>query len=71
MTSTNIERLTVEGMHCEGCVSRITKKVGEMGGVTSVEAHLSTGAVRVAWDDGFVGIEAVKARIRAMGYTVS
>jgi hypothetical protein len=45
-------------------------KVGEMPGVERVEVDLEGGTVRVAWGEGFEGIEAVGRRIDRLGYQV-
>lgn len=69
-TSTGETKLSVKGMHCDGCVSRITSKVGALAGVSSVAVQLERGIVEIAWGDGFAGVGAVQERIRALGYTV-
>ncbi|MEU0517655.1 heavy-metal-associated domain-containing protein [Streptosporangium sp. NPDC006007] len=60
---------TVRGMTCGHCVSSITKEVGEVPGVTGVEADLATGLVTVS-GDGPVDDDRVRAAVETAGYEV-
>lgn len=62
--------LRVTGMTCDACRLKVTRKVGELGGVESVEVDVEAGRVRVAWGAGFVGLDAVSDRIVRLGYVV-
>lgn len=63
-----IKNYTVEGMTCGHCVSSVKEEVGEVAGVTAVDATLETGAVQVTGED-FTD-EAVKAAVVEAGYKV-
>ncbi len=57
---------TVTGMTCEHCVASVTEEVGEIAGVTAVEASHETGAVTVTGED-FTD-EQVAAAVTEAGY---
>ena len=46
-----IEHLTVSGMSCGGCVTRVTEALKAVPGVGSVEVALSTGKVDASDDE--------------------
>lgn len=60
--------MRVKGVRCDGCVSKITSEVGELGGVTLVEVNVGSALVTITWGDGFVGMNEVEERLRALGY---
>jgi copper chaperone len=45
------EHLTVDGMSCGGCVTRVTEALTAIPGVDGVEVALSTGKVDVTYDE--------------------
>lgn len=42
--------LNVEGMHCQKCVDKVEKFVGEIDGVTLIEVDLAKKSVNVEFD---------------------
>ena len=58
----------VEGMTCGHCEASVTEEVGEITGVTGVEATAANGRVAVT-GDGFTD-EQVVAAVEEAGYTV-
>lgn len=42
--------LSVEGMHCQKCVDKVEKFVGEIDGVTLIEVDLAKKSVSVEFD---------------------
>ena len=60
---------TVEGMTCGHCEMSVKEEVGEIAGVTAVEASSKTGAVTVTGED-FTDDQVVAAVTEA-GYTVT
>lgn len=58
----------VEGMTCGHCEASVTEEVGEIAGVTAVEATAANGRVSVT-GDGFTD-EQVVAAVEEAGYTV-
>ena len=61
---------TVTGMTCDHCVRAVTSEVGQISGVTQVDADLATGRVRVVSDQPLED-EAVRAAVLEAGYEVS
>ncbi|HEY1766115.1 MAG TPA: heavy metal-associated domain-containing protein [Terracidiphilus sp.] len=63
----NIIRLSIDGMHCDGCVRRITNALSAMDGVRvdSVEV----GSATVAADPARVLPQQVAAAIDHIGFT--
>ena len=60
---------TVQGMTCGHCELSVKEEVGEIAGVTAVEASHETGAVTVT-GEGFTD-EQVTAAVVEAGYTVT
>jgi copper chaperone CopZ len=64
-------RFEVGGMHCERCVSQITKALQEKEGVVTQQASLADSAVEVTYDPTKVVPADLKAVIEELGYTVA
>ena len=67
--ATSTKDYTVEGMTCGHCEMSVKEEVGEVPGVTMVEASHETGKVSVS-GEGFTD-EQVAAAIKEAGYTVT
>lgn len=67
-TETTKGRYLVEGMTCAGCERTIQRIVGNLEGVTSAKADLSSSTVSVEYDSSKVTIDAIKAAINNVGY---
>jgi copper chaperone len=65
-----MQKLSVEGMSCQHCVHAITKAVGSLKGVSSVEVSLEQKTVTVGFDPDLVGLPAIKSAIEEEGYAV-
>lgn len=65
----NIE-LTVDGMKCGGCSGRLKRVLEETDGVKSTDIVLETKKVSVDFDDGSIGVDAIKGVITDAGFTV-
>lgn len=63
-------KLSVEGMHCEGCVSRVESALGDVPGVEDVDVSLDRGAADVRAEDSADDRALVEAVAEA-GYTAS
>jgi copper chaperone CopZ len=61
-------KLSVKGMHCEGCESAICDKVGKIAGVTACKASHEAAEVEVIAPAEQK--DAVAAAIRKLGYTL-
>ena len=63
------EIITVTGMTCGGCASKVRKEVGAVAGVTGVDADPATGRVTVE-SGGEVDPDAVRKAVEAAGSRV-
>lgn len=63
-------KLSVDGMHCEGCVSRVKSALDEVPGVTDVEVSLDRNEAEVTADDSTSEESFVKA-VEEAGYSAS
>lgn len=61
-------KLSVEGMHCEGCVSRVKSALGEVPGVEDVDVSLDQGAADVRAEDS-ADEDALVHAVGEAGYT--
>ncbi len=64
------EHLTVNGMSCGGCVTRVTEALTAIPGVDGVEVALSTGKVDVTYDEQMVRAAQMTSAVERAGYSV-
>lgn len=64
------EHLTVNGMSCGGCVTRVTEALTAIPGVGGVEVALSTGKVDVSYDERLAQPAQMTAAVERAGYSV-
>jgi copper chaperone len=62
--------IPVEGMSCEHCVRAVKGALETQNGVKAVEVSLEGKSARVVYDDGLIGLDALKAAILEEGYQV-
>ena len=60
----------VKGMSCGHCVKAVEGGLGQLEGVEQVAVQLDAGTVAVAYKDGQVTIDQMKAAIEGQGYDV-
>jgi copper chaperone len=60
----------VAGMTCESCEQAITHTLGQLQGVSAVEAHHDPGEATVTYDVAKVSHETISETIEGLGYTV-
>ncbi len=60
----------VTGMTCEHCEQRVQREITEIDGVTAVEAHAASGAVRVTSTTP-LDAAAVAAAVEEAGYELA
>ncbi len=63
----NVIRLSIEGMHCDGCVRRVTNALAAVEGVR-VDA-VEVGSATVAADPTRVSPEQIVAAVDRIGFT--
>ncbi len=65
-----IEHLTVSGMSCGGCVTRVTEALTKLPGVGGVEVALATGKVDVTYDERLAQPAQMTSAVERAGYSV-
>lgn len=60
--------LKVPKIHCDGCVSTVTRAVQNLRGVESVQASERTKEVNVQFDPAQVSEDKIKDALRLVGY---
>ena len=60
--------LKVPKIHCDGCVSTVTRAVQKLPGVESVQASDTTKEVNVRFDPAQVSEDAIREALRQVGY---
>jgi copper chaperone len=63
----NIVKLSIEGMHCDGCVRRVTNALSAFEGVR-VES-VEVGAATVAVDPAHASPEQIASAVDRIGFT--
>lgn len=63
-------KLSVEGMHCDGCVSRVEAALGQVPGAEDVDVSLDDGAAEIRAADSAAG-EAFVDAVEEAGYTAT
>ncbi|HID69686.1 MAG TPA: heavy metal translocating P-type ATPase, partial [Desulfobacterales bacterium] len=61
-------KLSVKGMHCAACSSRIEKVVGDMEGVEKASVNLAAETMELHWDDATHSFEDIAERVSGMGF---
>ena len=64
------EHLTVNGMSCGSCVTRVTEALTAIPGVGGVEVALSTGKVDVTYDERLAQPGQMTSAVERAGYSV-
>ena len=64
------EHLTVNGMSCGGCVTRVTEALTAIRGVGGVEVALSSGKVDVTYDERRAQPGQMTSAVEKAGYSV-
>jgi copper chaperone len=63
------ETLIVEGMKCNGCVKKVQNNLENMGVTGNVD--LSSGEVKVQFDQTAVSIDHIMDSLKELGYSVN
>ena len=62
--------INVAGMSCDHCRMAVTRAVGALEGVGSVEVSLEEGTVTVEFEEDGLPLEAIEQAIESQGYEV-
>ena len=60
--------LNIEGMHCEGCSSRLTKILNNLDGVSDAKVSLENKKADLEYDEEQISIENIKEAISDAGF---
>ena len=60
--------LEIEGMHCEGCSSRLTRVLNALDGVKETKVSLEEKKANIEYDENIVNIEEIKQSIEDTGF---
>ena len=66
----NSYNLSVSGMHCASCVSRLEKSLNQVNGIQEANANFATGNVKISVLDSVLGSEILET-IEKVGYQIS
>ena len=69
MTTTTT--LSVPAIHCDNCKNSIEGAVGGLAGVSTASVSVEDKTVTVAFDEGTVGLDAIKETIEEQGFDVA
>ena len=69
MTTTTT--LSVPAIHCDNCKNSIEGAVGGLDGVSTASVSVEEKTVTVAFDEGTVGLDAIKETIEEQGFDVA
>ncbi len=64
------QHLTVTGMTCGGCVTKVTRAIKAISGVGDVTLSLSSGDATVQYDERLTSPEQLKSAVTHAGYGV-
>lgn len=64
-------RLTIEGMMCEGCATRVEDSLREVSGVESAAADEDAGTAEVRVQAGEGDADAIRDSVEDLGYEVT
>ena len=69
MTTTTT--LSVPAIHCDNCKNSIEGAVNGIDGVSTASVSVEDKTVTVAYDEGTVGLDAIKQTIEEQGFDVA
>ena len=70
MTHKKIVKLKVNGIHCNGCVSKITSALDLLNMDHSTEVNIGTGNVKIAYDADKAALSEIKSKISELGFKI-
>jgi sulfite exporter TauE/SafE/plastocyanin domain-containing protein/copper chaperone CopZ len=65
-----VDKISVNDMHCTTCEGRIARKLGKMDGVIEAKANYAQGFVVVEYDTDRCSLDQLKQAIQDVGYTI-
>ena len=68
--ATQIVTLTVRGMHCSSCATRVERALNKVKGVRAARVNLAGEQATVEYVEGATNAEQLKQAVRAGGFQV-
>ena len=62
--------LKIEGMHCEGCATRLTKVLKALDGIENAKVSLENKNAEIEYDENDLELEDIKQAISDAGFEV-
>lgn len=66
-----VDRFNVSGLACDGCVDTVTKLVGKIEGVNSINLQLKTGEAIVDYSTDRVKMDSIHKAVKDAGFGVT
>lgn len=60
--------LGIEGMHCDGCVNRLTKVLKELDGVVDAKVSLENKSTEIEYDENELELDDIKQAVSDAGF---
>lgn len=60
--------LTIDGIHCGGCIRRCEQGLADIPGIESFQVNLSTRRASLVWDQATIKLSAILEQLRNIGY---
>ena len=70
MSNKKIVNFKVNGIHCNGCATKIINSISSLGLDNKVEVDISTGNVKVDFDSEKSKLNEIKSKIIDVGFTI-
>jgi copper chaperone len=70
MSNEKVAKLKVNGIHCNGCVSKITKSLDSLHMDHITEVNIETGNVKITYNPKKAGLSDIKSKITELGFQV-
>ena len=68
---TTLSNISVRGMHCAACSSRVERMIGSMPGVSEASVNLASETLNVTFDPEVTGPAAMSERIEPAGFSLA
>ena len=70
MNNKKVVNLKVNGIHCDGCVSKITKSLDTLNMEHLTDVNIKTGNVKIIFDAEKASLSDIKSKITEVGFQV-
>jgi Cu2+-exporting ATPase len=70
MENKKIINLKINGIHCDGCVSKIKKGLDSLNMDHMTDINIESGRIKIILNSGTVGLGEIKSKISELGFQV-